>query len=65
MEERDMSGSREEVGEGTEQERIQNEEEVLTHPYFYAYTPLTTTGDQHPLLTSDTSQLSLTFCWSH
>ena len=40
MEERDMSGSREEVVEGTEQERIQNEEEVLTHPYIYDDSPL-------------------------
>ena len=33
MEERDMSGSREEVVEGTEQERIQNEEEVFVFTF--------------------------------
>ena len=57
MEERDMSGSREEVVEGTEQERIQNEEEVLTHPYFNADSSLTT-GDQDPLLTSKVTRHS-------
>ena len=39
-----MSGERGEVAESTEQERIQNEEEVNIHSYVYAI------GDIDPLL---------------
>ena len=62
MEERDVSGERGEVIESTEQERIQNEEEV----FIFTFMPLVSIGDQGPLLftrtTADTSQLTLTFC---
>ena len=49
MEERDVSEEREEVVEGTEQERIQNEEEVFVLTFIYSYS-LLIVGDQDPLL---------------
>ena len=45
MEERDVSGERGEVIESTEQERIQNEEEV----FIFTFMPLVSIGDQGPL----------------
>ena len=65
MEERDVSGERGEVAESTEQERIQNEEEVynilmfmlLVTEIHYSCSIARPTADWH----NDTSQLYLTF----